>query len=222
MLVGYKRSLYVVTARHLVQSHPIERLVVFPADGSRKPLRFSQWWNVADADDRSDIDDLLILRADISAIQPEDRRNAHLLHLTPPDAAAWHEDRHTSRFFLFGYALEGSEVDYAQQRIHTGQFLLPANYVGPSAALPCHELKVENPLKLNDFNGLSGSPVMALPIALGTGSVPRFAGLAVRGGAEALKIHFLPAEVIMAALKQAEAQPTPNHVLQRTAASGRR
>jgi hypothetical protein len=222
VLVGYKRALYVVTARHVVNTHPIERLVVFPADGSQMPLRFSEWWDVADADDRSDIDDLLILRADLSVIRPEDRRNSHLLHLTPPDAAAWYEDRHSSRFFLFGYALEGCEVDYGKQHIHTGQFLLPARYVGHSAAAPCHELQVENPVKLNDFNGLSGSPVMALPIALGTATVPSFAGLTLRGGAEASRIHFLPAEVIMAALKQAGAQATHNHVLQRSAASRRR
>jgi hypothetical protein len=202
--VGFGRGLYIVTARHVVGASPIERLLVFPADRSRTPLRFSEWWNLADDPNYPDLSDLLLIRAEIGAIPRKDRRRSHLLNLIPRKCSAWFEHRHSSKFFLFGYPRDHNWVDYEEQEIKTNQFLLPAQYRGDSISPGCHELAVENPLGLRDFSGLSGSPVCSLPFSIGAPASPHFCGIAVRGGVESGQVHFVPASVILSALKDAE------------------
>jgi len=202
-LVGFHRTFFVLTARHVVGDWPVQRLMVFPSDRSKQGLRLSEWWHVKDDENEPDSSDILLVRAEVRDIPKSIRRSSHLLHLTPPNVTEWFEDRHNSTFFIFGYPTAVNEADYARAQIKTQQFFLHGTYIGPSVAHGCHEVRLQNPLALADFNGLSGSPVFSLRSEIAIPRQPTFCGMALRGSASSGRIHFLEASIILLALQEA-------------------
>jgi len=206
-LVAFHRTLFVITARHVVHDHPVNRLRIFPSDRSIEGLRLSDWWHIEDPKNDPDSSDILLIRADLTNVPKSIRKSNHLLHLTHPSVSEWFDDRYISRFFLFGYPSATNEADYAHSKLKLQQFFLPGRYVGPSIAHNCHELLIENPLNLNDFNGLSGSPVFCLRNEIAISRQPTFCGMAIRGTASSQRAHFIEASTILLALQEAiEAQ----------------
>ncbi|MBW8365592.1 MAG: hypothetical protein K0M39_13680 [Rhizobium sp.] len=202
-LVAFHRTLFVITARHVVRDHPVNRLRIFPSDRSIEGLRLSDWWHIEDPKNDPDSSDILLIRADLTNVPKSIRKSNHLLHLTPPSVSEWFDDRYISRFFLFGYPSATNEADYAHSKLQLQQFFLPGRYVGPSIAHNCHELLIENPLNLSDFNGLSGSPVFCLRNEIAISRQPTFCGMAIRGSARSQRAHFIEASTILLALQEA-------------------
>lgn len=204
-LVGFGHIFFIITAKHVVQSYPPEKLVVFPSDKSKKHIRISNWWDVCEETGNTECSDIIICKADLGLISKKDRKNSHLLYLSPPNSIEWFDSRFTATFFLCGYPHDTNEIDYDAPQINTGQVLLSARYVGPSEAEGCYKLRAENPLNISNFNGLSGSPVFSIqtknPFTVDSAPKPKFCGMVLRGSPAEGFIHFIPAGTIVHVLQ---------------------
>jgi hypothetical protein len=204
-MAGYRRTVFAVTARHVVRDHPANQLLLFPTDASTEVLRVSEWWNVADEENDQDRSDVFVASIDFAHLSKRTQGRSRLVHLDPDASTQWFEDRHTSMLFLCGYPSSINEADYEHSRAMTRQVLLAGSYTGPSITDGVHSLRLDNPLGL-DFNGLSGAAVYSLRHELHGDSKPRFCGMAIRGGASAGVLHFLEASVILQVLGLAAAR----------------
>lgn len=170
-LLTFRGRLFAVTARHVVGSHPVEGILIFPSDESRQPLRILQWWQLPNDTQDRDRADLFLVEVDPRAMKHKDRKASHAfeIDILPTD---WYAPRFNSQFFVFGYPKSHNEVDYEALSISTKQFLLTGKYLRATSSSDCHEIAVTNPLGLETFNGLSGSPVWSLPAAIGVRMAP--------------------------------------------------
>lgn len=200
-LVKYRDSLYLLTAQHVLRDFPIDGLLIFGSDDSKQPLPLAKYFLVPKhADD--DMSDLAIIRVDNDCVSADQN---HLLH--PLDIAShdedWFEDRHSAKFFFFGYPAVHNAVEYDPERITTGQSFLLATYVRTSTASLCHELLLDSPNNVEDLNGMSGSPVLSIPAQIEVPYHPRFCGMVLRGNASSGRVHFLDSSRIMDGLEAA-------------------
>jgi hypothetical protein len=206
-LVGFGHSVLIITAKHVLQNYPPEKLIVYPSNKSKKHIRIIDWWDVHKDSSAPDYSDIIVLKADMDSMPKKDRVDGQLLFLSPSSSTEWFDSRFTASYFLCGHPHEINEVDYDATQINTGQVLLPAKFVGPSKSAGCYALRTENPLNISSFNGLSGSPVFcyqnAFPLSLAPTTSPKFCGMVLRGGAEAGIVHFLSADVIVNVLQEA-------------------
>jgi len=209
-LAGFRQCVYVLTPRHVVHGSARESLaILLNAAGERLPLGMDWKIRVHDddgsIDENGDLSDLRIFRADLTEVSSDARSSNFVIHLTPPEAVDWFDSRDQSTFFLYGYPKHANYPDWEQSKVIQNQYLLHGAYVGESPFEGCFELSVENPLALPDFDGLSGAPVLSLPKVYKSGIQPVFCGMALRGSAPSKRVHFLGANVIMAALEEAHA-----------------
>jgi hypothetical protein len=209
-LVGFHQKVYVLTPRHVVLDWPMDGLaIILTETGERLPLSTRWIIRVHDddgtVDEDSDMSDLIIFRADLTEVSPEARSSNYFVHLTPPEAVDWFDSRDESIFFLYGHPKVANYPDWERSKVIQNQYLLHGAYAGPSPFDGCFELSIENPLALADFDGLSGSPVFSLLKEYKSGIQPVFCGMALRGTAPSKRIHFLGANIIIAALEEAHA-----------------
>lgn len=203
--IGYRRNIFVITARHVIRDWPPSKVLFYPPDGGGRPLSLLKSWNVVDTTlDNPSRPDLTLFHADYSDIPRPARKNARILMFDRPGIARWFEDRHCSSFFLCGYPHTMNEADYSASRALTAQVFLEGRYLAPSTENGVHQLTVANPLGI-DFNGLSGAPVFSLRHEIAAPAVPKFCGLAIRGSASSAIIHFLEATPVFLALDEAVA-----------------
>ena len=205
-LVGYGRHVYLVTAAHVTRGEPVfDSLFVFPSDTAKKPLRFTRWWPIqAFQGDELDEDasDISAIRIDMTQIARTDRKNSHVINLN--SSRSWFGTRFVSNFFFCGYPNTANSVDYFHREVNTAQFFLAGRYIRPDQHSGfTHQLSVDSdPHELQDFNGMSGSPVLSVA-QLGSDSVmPKFCGMALRGSANSRIVHFLEAEALVSTLAE--------------------
>lgn len=205
-IVAFEQSLFVVTAEHVVKDWPIEKVLVYPSWTSPYTFRYLNWWRVETIPEDHEASDLLIIKVDFNDIPVALRKDIIVLDLNNSDNVSWYDERHDSQFFLCGFPTHGNDgVDYSTLEIKTSQYFLAGSYEGFSIISPlCHTIKLENPLNLPHFSGLSGSPVFSHRPE----GPPKFCGLALRGTAASGLIHFLKVEVLIEALTDIQKQTT--------------
>jgi hypothetical protein len=196
-IVGFRQSVFVLTAEHVVKGWPVEKLLIYPSWNSQYTFRYLNWGVVKTTPEDIDTSDILIIKADLNDVPMAERRNIQLLNLNDRENVVWFEERYDSQFFLCGFPEAASGgVDYSTLEIKTSQYLLEGVYKGNSISPCCHMIEVKNPLSLNSFNGLSGSPVFSHRRDNTVGTPARFCGMALRGTAISGYIHFLAVEVL--------------------------
>lgn len=201
--VGFRNTMFVVTARHVVGNFEPHKLLFYPTSDTEHPVRITRWWRVEDSANDPDSSDLFLARTDFQHLPKRVQSDARLIHLDPPGAVAWFNERAESLFFLCGFPSDRNEADYEGAAANLGQVVLHGRYTGPGPAYGTHQLRIENPLGV-DFDGLSGSPVYSLHTEFGaTRSSLRFCGMAIRGTARSSLLYFLEADVILLALNEA-------------------
>ncbi len=203
-LVGFGQSIFILTARHVVKDWPVEKVLICPSWNSSYAFHFLGWWFVEKDTEAPDASDVLIIKAELNDIPTTERKEIEILDLNPSVNLSWFHERHDSQFFLCGFPLFHSKVDYSTLEIKTQQYFLEGVYAGESPFVGCHEIKVNNPLNLQDFNGLSGSPVFSHRHENGEGTPGKFCGMALRGSVMSGSIHFLGADVLMSVLAKIE------------------
>lgn len=198
-LVEYRSSIFAITARHVVRSHPAEKLHIRPSDKSTTSIPFSRWF-VLPLNEDHDLSDLYVIRVDANRMHRADKKALNILYI-PAHGHDWFSARASSRFFFFGYPVESAEVDAKRDTVLTQQYIVAASYVGPSLEQECFELSFDNPLGLTDLSGMSGSPVIAMRSALFSEDLPVFAGMILRGSVSSGRVHFLSSSRIVEALR---------------------
>jgi hypothetical protein len=193
---------FVVTARHVVRDWPLRGLRIFPSDQATQSLPLVQGYNLITNDYDSDASDLSIIKVDLASVPASDRKSSNLIRV-PKVVPDWLQHAASAAYFCFGFPVGPIQNDYSVSSVSTTQYMLTGTYVGPSVGSECYELAVRNPLGLEDFNGMSGSPVFSLASGLRP-SAPIFAGMLLRGTAKSGRVHFLDFERIFAALHSAD------------------
>lgn len=198
-IAGLGPSLFLLTARHVVRTCPVDKLLLLPCDGAQTPLYVARHWNVEDPLGDSDAADMFVMRTELASLPLPVRSAARVLDLNIPSVWDWRGHAADSTFFVFGYPKSLTVVDYDDERIDTAQALLAGRYLGPSYSEGCYEIQMTTPAEVEGFDGFSGSPVFSTHPERGT----RFCGLAIRGGAASGRIHFISSEFVMDVLDQA-------------------
>lgn len=206
-IVGFRQSVFVLMPQHVVKGWPIEKVLICPSWNSPYTFRYLKWWPVEITPEDPAASDLLIIKAELSDIPLAIRTDIQLLDLNSLENVAWYEERHDSQFFLCGFPSAGSEgVNYSTLEIRTSQYFMEGVYVDDSPFSCGHKIKVENPLNLCHFSGLSGSPVFSQKRDNAVGTPPRFCGMVLRGDATSGYIHFLEVEFLVEALTKIESR----------------
>jgi hypothetical protein len=208
--VGYGRSVFVASARHVIRDFPAHKLIFYPTESSKYPVRVVSSWRVVDSANNADSSDLFLAKVDFTHLPRRVRARARIIHLDPPEATLWFDERHTSTFFLVGYPSERNAANYELSQVLIAQVLVQGRYDGPAEAQGVHQLRLQNPLGL-DFDGLSGSPVFSMRHEVAAPAPLRFCGLAIRGSGASGLVRFLGSDVVRLALREAtEQSDAPN------------
>lgn len=206
-LLEYQRRLFAITARHVVSNIDPEELLLAINDTSLVSARILRQFNPAD-EDSGDVD-LVVYLLDIRHLIAKHRSQVQALELSTSDTD-WLPLRYESTYFFFGFPLAHSSVDYGRNTTQAlaQQHFFVAKYRGVSGLAHCHALQLVDTNGMGDLNGMSGSPVFAHQAAIGVATLPRFAGILLRGSATGGIVHFLNSQAIMTTLEEVLRQPT--------------
>jgi len=201
-LAGYKKDVFLVTARHVIGGLSFQRVLVYPTERTSSPLRLTAGWSFHSDGSDDDSSDIFIARTNPSALGGGTKRRSRVLNLNSKHSSAWATSRYSSMFFCAGYPKKDTYADYETQQIKYRPYLLYGNYLGTGADDGCHKLQLKNPHRLSSFDGLSGSPVFSIPHSIGLAAQPAFAGMLIRGTASSGLVHFIESELILSALEE--------------------
>ena len=196
-MTAYKGRIFAVTAAHLIKELNSEDVLIFPTTTS-KALALSNGYRtgIPSPDQPADFD-VIIYEAYMQNMSETEADNARAIKLDVAGSYSWMDSSYVAQFFLCGYPSDKNGIDYERMVAESNQYLLPGQYVGAFNQATVHTLKVDNPLAIGDFSGLSGSPVFSIEHRLASASVTRFCGIATNGGAGAGMVHFLEARTIL-------------------------
>lgn len=208
-LIANSRAYYWVTASHVLSNMggSAQSVRIFPSDHSRISLPFNEQYTITKglADDE-DYKDVFVLRIDL-----EEFAGSGDAPLVAQDIeqGIWLAEDLTlgSELWIIGYPSESNFVDYDAQKIRNTRSVLRAIYQGPSILDHCHELMVESTVRLQSYDGLSGSPVFHMKSKVTNGETllyPLLVGMLLRGTASSSTAHFVSSNVIVNLIVQAE------------------
>lgn len=202
-LVLFRSGVYLFTAGHVVDRENLDHLVIFPNDESRESIPFDARFSVLKPDSkRNDFGDLTIIRVALDKLAIADGSMMHAIRLdTVHDR--WKTAPSEYQFACFGYPTEGREVDYEKYRIASTQHLLIGRLAQGGAAPHCFELDIDDFNGVSELDGLSGSPVVAIPRPRSGRGDASFCGMAIRGSKVHGRLRFIDAAVLRRALEQA-------------------
>lgn len=192
---------YWVTAFHVIENTGgnINTLRIFPSDNSQISLPFDEKYIVnRKIDGREDFDDIFILRLNLhefdeSGDAPLVAYDINSNWLDTEQLASGDE------LCVIGYPSESNFIDYDNRKICSTRSVLRAIYKGKSTSENCHELIFSTSINLNDYDGLSGSPVFYIKQQRNSDSstnLPILAGMLIRGTVSSKVGHFISLRVI--------------------------
>lgn len=208
-LIATSRAFYWVTASHVLSNMggSAQSLRIFPSDLSQISLPFNEQYTINRglADDE-DYKDIFMLRVDLNEFvssgdaplvaQDIDQGMLPAENLKP-DNELW----------VVGYPAESNLIDYDSRKLKNTRSVLRAIYRGTSASDHCHELKIESSIKLDSYDGLSGSPVFHMKSRAVNGealSYPLLVGMLIRGTALSETAYFVSSSVIVSLISVVE------------------
>lgn len=191
-LAQYRAELYVITAAHVIDDLPPERLRILPSDHSDSFLAINRHYRLTSVNSESRANaDVTLFRVDTQASDVS----------WPAPAAVvldgWVPRRLVpgTKFLAPGYPDEMRSIDEEAQKIRYGQVALELVYAGASP-LPLHfEVQCSTAPMVQSRSGFSGSPVFAVANS-GDQDSCAFAGVLTR------ERHVLDGKVLLAVLDQ--------------------
>jgi len=201
-LIANSNNYYWVTASHVLinMGGRAISLRIFPSDSSKISLPFNEQYTVnRGSTDDEDYKDIFILRIDLNEfdssgdaplIAQDIERGILQAEQIEPNDELW----------VIGYPSESNFIDYDSCEIKNTRSVLRAIYRGRSVSDHCHELTVESSIKLENYDGLSGSPVFHMKQLNRNGQVavyPLLVGMLLRGTASSGIAHFVSSSVIV-------------------------
>lgn len=200
-LIANSNNYYWVTASHVFENMGgcAESLRIFPSDNSQVSLPFNERYTVDKGlTDDEDYKDVLMLRINLNEF--DHSGDAPLIAIDIEQGTLPAEQLETDdELWVIGYPSESSFIDYENREIKNTRSVLRAIYTGTSICDHCHELIIESSIKLQDYDGLSGSPVFNRKELL--------VGMLLRGTASSRIAHFVSSSVIVDIINLAENNP---------------
>jgi hypothetical protein len=208
-LIANSRAYYWVTASHVLSNigGVAQSVRIFPSDHSRISLPFNEQFTITKglADDE-DYKDIFVLRIELDEF--DSSGDSPLVAQDIEQGVQLAEDLTPgSELWIIGYPSESNFVDYDAQKFINTRSVLRAVYQGPSFLDHCHELRVESSVRLESYDGLSGSPVFFMKSKVANGKAllyPLLVGMLIRGTASSSTAHFVSSNVIVNLIVEAE------------------
>jgi hypothetical protein len=201
LLLANSQHYFWITAAHILTNMggSAQTLRIFPSDHARISLPFSEQYTIKKVfSDDEDYKDIFAL-----CINLEEFGQFGDVPLVAQDAESGllpaEELAINSELWIIGYPAESNLIDYDLAQIRNTRSMIRATYKGPSISDHCHVAKIESSIRLNTYDGLSGSPVFHMsPKTLEGNEVlfPLLVGMLLRGTAPSSLVHFVSARVI--------------------------
>jgi hypothetical protein len=199
-LVSFENRWYVVTTRHGLRPESPPAICVFPNDCSRRIFSLRNVFFVPSADVAEDFVDLAVIDIDPRYQLDPELRQAQPLDLSVLYFDDWESRLDDHEIYLLGYPNELSHVDFEDQFLRTDRVVLRGETIDRSPIDHLYQLILSDTRALVSFSGLSGEPVVAVSES-SKGRRALFCGMAVRGTPGSGLVHFIPAQVIVHAIK---------------------
>lgn len=180
-LATYQGRLFAITARHVL--HPLNPICLFSSDFTDKLLPLEDVFFVPFEKCEEEYQDIAIAEFDPrKLIRDTDFKCTKFIDLEKTVNKDWLACAGRSRFAIFGYPSDHSQLDYENKNTTTRRFSLFASYHGMFFNHPgVHSLKIHNAATVSSFNGFSGSPVFGwLPEDTRPNTIT-FCGMVLRG-----------------------------------------
>ena len=209
LLISNSRNYYWVTAGHVLSNLNASALLlrICPSDSTRISLPFDLKTTIdKELTEDEEYKDILLLRIDLqrfdeSADTPLTAQDIDQGTLAAeglsPGAELW----------VIGYPAESNFINYDEQTIRSTRSVLRAIYEGRSVSKHCHQLKMECSIRLESYDGLSGSPVFHFVSRTVDGETleyPLLVGMLLRGTASSSIAHFVSSRVLVSLISAAE------------------
>ena len=152
--------------------------------------------------DDSDVSDLVIMKMHLGNLRLAEQSCMYAIDLDV-SSDSWRTAPLDHRFAIFGYPHESRNVDDKTFQVVSTQSFLLGQFAGKSLMSHCYELDIEDFNGVENFAGLSGSPVVSWPRKITDNFHPSFCGMVLRGTRTSGKIHFLDAGVLRKVLEYA-------------------
>ena len=209
ILLANSRCYYWATAAHVLRNlgGTADKLRIFPSDESRVSLPFNEQYSVKlDEVNDEEFKDVLVLRIDVDEFDAAG--DAPLAAQDLEEGLHYTEDlQKGDELWIIGYAAENNYIDYERESIKSTRSVIRAIYAGRSASDHCHTLNVESSIRLDSFDGLSGSPVFFMKNSLLEGQqvqIPLLVGMLLRGTASSKIAHFVSSRIFAELTRIAE------------------
>jgi hypothetical protein len=203
-LALFRDRIYLFTARHVIKGEKLDNLMVFPNDQSDESIPFDASFEASNPDLlNSDYGDFSVLRVAVEKIVMANHSSMHTIRLDNL-SSDWKTLADDYQFVFFGYPTGARGVDYDRFKVASTQHLLVGRLVGPSSSEFCFDLEITDLNGVSDLNGLSGSPVIAIPRKGKNHLHDTFCGMLIRGDAVSGRARFIDANLLRQALEQAQ------------------
>jgi hypothetical protein len=210
-LISNASNFYWVTAAHVLKNLGgcVDSVRIFPSDGSRISLPFNEKYTInKGSTDDEEYKDVFVARIDLARFD------------TSGDAPLVAQDieqgllsatqlKPNDELWVIGYPAESNFIDYDFNKIKNTRSVLRAIYLGESTNAHCHELLMETSVRLDSYDGLSGSPVYFLKPQDQGGKIvkyPMLVGMLIRGTASSRIAHFVNSDVLSNVINLAECE----------------
>jgi len=197
-------NIYWVTAKHVIenQRQDINSVRVFPSESSRRSIPFEVLLKIEEDPNDSDYADLFIAQVNNAefqisgdAIITAQRFDDGLL----PSSKLCFGDE----LFVVGFPGASRAIDYEEFKIKYQRSIYVGKYAGKAIMQHCHKISFSRDHGLNDFNGLSGSPVYKM-LLISNIVQPLVVGILLRGTASSSSGYFVESDVLHYAIQKSE------------------
>ncbi len=210
-LIANAKNYYWITAAHVLTNMrgQAESLMILPSDNSKISLPFNGQYTVnTGLTDDEDYKDVFILRIDLNGF---DRSGDAPLVAQDIEKGISPADylKQGDELWVIGYPSESNSVNSDAREITNTRCVLRAIYKGTSNSDHCHKLTIESSIKLDSFDGLSGSPVFYMKQQTRSGETanyPMLVGMLLRGTASSGIAHFVSSSAIVNVINLVEKQ----------------
>lgn len=199
---------YWVTATHVLKNMgaSIESVRIYPSDNSRMSLPFNETYLINIEGCEEDFHDITVVRVDISRF---DKSGDALLISQDIERGILGAEhlKVSDEIWIVGYPSESNHIDYENRIIQNNRVVIRAIYDGESYSNHCHKIRIESSIKLENLDGLSGSPVFHMQRRIIDNQAvdfPMLVGMLLRGSETSGIAHFVSSSVIVQIINLAE------------------
>ena len=189
-VVRYRGRLFVVTAAHVLKGFALNQIRVHYRPDSPTFLPLLRPYNVL-GEDTEDTEqyDIMVLAVDDTQVVDSLFGEYKPCEVSPMDALVLMG--FDSSYAFRGFLTRLRNVDYENKKAEMASVTGDGAYLGRTARREVHQLRVKRASECMDLDGLSGSPIFQIRHQDGKYSSQSFAGMILRGTAEAGTIYFL-------------------------------